>query len=104
MDELITESRALMGFHADLVVQTAVWVSLWAVGLWVLRVRAGALRYVAWLIALGAIPLFPLVGWQSPRVIRVTDVVPVKTSPLSLYLFCVQGVVVLWSLQSLSYP
>ena len=47
MDVLMMGVRDLITLHTDLVVQTAVWVALWAVGLWVLRIRAGALRYAA---------------------------------------------------------
>ena len=77
MDSLVMGARELIGFHANLAVQTVVWVLLWTLGLRMLRVRAGALQHAAWLIVLGVIPLFPLVGGQSSRVVGVTDVAPV---------------------------
>jgi len=81
MESLMRTACELMSFHANLAMQSIAWVLLWVAGLWVLRVRAGALRYTAWLVVLVAIPLFPLVEGQGSRVIRVMDVVPAFRIP-----------------------
>ena len=75
MESLVMNARQLMGLHANLAIQVSVWVLVWMLGLWLLRIRAGAFQYAVWLIALATIPLFPLMEGRSPRVVWVADVV-----------------------------